>query len=80
MIFCNGKENADVDAPSRLQEGETVTAAFPEVIKPICQTVIAERDSTSMFEGIVTESESIEMSIEVEIPEWDIVLYSSDFS
>ena len=46
-----------------------MTTVFPEVIKPTCQTVIAERDSTTLFEGIVTESESIEMSIEEEIPE-----------
>ena len=42
---------------------------FPEVIKPICQTVIAERDNTSLFEGIVTESEKTEMSIEKDITE-----------
>ena len=46
-----------------------MTTVFPEVIKPICQTVIAERDSTSLFEGIVTESENTEMSIEEDIPE-----------
>ena len=67
--YRSGKKNADADALSRLQESETVTTVFPEVIKPICQTVIAERDSTSLFEGIVTESENTEMGIEEDIPE-----------
>ena len=67
--YCSNKKNADADALSRLQKSETVTTVFPEVIKPICKTVIAERDSTSLFEGIVTESKNTEMSIEEDIPE-----------
>ena len=55
--YRSGKKNADADALLRLQERETLTTVFPEVIKPVCQTVIAERDSISLFEGIVTESE-----------------------
>ena len=60
------KKNAD--ALSRLQESETITTVFPDVIKPICQAVIAKWDNTSMFERIVTKSENIEMNIEEDIP------------
>ena len=41
---------------------------FPKVIKPISQTVIAEHDNTVLFEGIATESENTDMSID-DIPE-----------
>ena len=40
-----------------VQKRETVTTVFPEMIKPVSQTVIAEHDNTSLFEGVVTESE-----------------------
>ena len=45
-----------------------MTTVFPEVTKPICQTVVAERDSTSLFEGVVTNSENTEMNIGDDIP------------
>ena len=56
------QKNANVDALSRLQENKTVTTVFPEVMKHICQTVIAESINASLFEGIITESENTEMN------------------
>ena len=41
---------------------------FPDVIKPVCQTVIVELDNTPLFEGIVTEYSKTEMNIEEGIP------------
>ena len=50
--YHSGKKNADADALSRVQKSKTVTTAFPDVISPVCQTVIVELDNTSLFEGI----------------------------
>ena len=41
---------------------------FPDVIKPICQTVIAELDNTSLFERIMTEYVKTEMNVKEGIP------------
>lgn len=52
--YRSGKKNADADGLSRLHDNDTITTIFPDVLKAICHTVIAERDEQPFVDSLVS--------------------------
>lgn len=52
--YRSGKKNGDADALSRQPEDNVITTVFPDVVKAICQTVLAERDDSCFVTRQIT--------------------------
>ena len=52
--YRSGKKKGDADALSRQPEDNVITTVFPDVVKAICQTVLAERDESSFVTRQIT--------------------------
>ena len=46
LTYRSGKKNIDADGLSRLNENTATTSVFPEVLKAICNTVVAQEADT----------------------------------
>ena len=55
LKYRSGKKNSDADGLSRLYENDTTTTTtvFPDVLKTVCQSVVAEKDQSPLVETLV---------------------------
>ena len=54
LKYRSGKKNSDADWLSRMYENDTTTTTvFPDVLKTVCQSVVAEKDQSPLVETLV---------------------------
>ena len=53
LKYRSGKKNGDADGLSRMYESDTITTVFPDILKTVCHTIIAENDQRPLIESLV---------------------------
>ena len=53
LKYRSGKKNNDADGLSRMYETDTITTVFPDVLKAVCHSVVAEKDQGPLVESLV---------------------------